>query len=927
MGYESKLAATTRYHDAPVALLKNIFPTRIIKKEIQDFPQGDATTVWITSEQQFDGLGRTIHLMDHRQVDGEVNAATSYEYDAGGNLRAVHVPDPQLDDGSRVAYRYTHDGLGRLLTFRRPDNTGVDLTYRPREKQVAEVTTDGSGSVTKGQYDAFGRLIAVHEKNDPDAPTPWAITGYAHDDHDRLRTVVDAENNWTYIDHDWAGNRTAITRGTRTWTYHYDLNGNIDAKTPPAPAGSDPAAYVTAYQHDPLDRVKLRTPATMGRTDAQMAELGIGKTSYTYDDGDNSVGRLSHVFLKPFGTVAYQYSADGLITREQRTVDVTSPSPVSASQTVEREFNAMGQQTLVRHDNGDWWRVRYDPRGLVKTIEWRQNPTTNSWRQVADYNRSIAGAPRVRRTQFNQRRRWSYDPLGRPTDDRVEVGETTFVPVTTRSYAFSDSGDLTAVTGTPSTVTATYTYDARHRLKTAQGPAGYAASFRYSDAGNVRRADVGWPGSSSTRAVTYEYGSAEPHAVDRLMRLPDPNGNAAVYAAFQYDMAGNMTRRIVTAGEQWKYEWDGESQLRQASRYTNEDAPACAIDCETYYYDQDGNRMLAFHPSTGVRFWFGNSETHFSPTGLVRKRYVHIADTGGPLARITNSSVIELQYSDALQNLMLSLGSSGEQVASFAYGSFGEIVSSTGADQHRRQFNGKEHDRVTGLRYYGARYYDPLTLRWNAGDPLSRFAPEVSLTSPQGHNLYHFSLNNPLRFFDPDGRNADDREQILALHRAFLRRQRAKQKKVIKVKKAKKKDIKEPPKKRGNAPIGKDGHPIELHHPKQTPKRVREESTRTKHRGKGNYKKNHKNTGRKRSKIDRKKSKSEHRNYWKNQWDLGAWDRMRTAPKITKKAAETAARLAKEYDKVIKKIACPKCDVTMKRLRQELAKMKKLHGK
>ncbi len=65
--------------------------------------------------------------------------------------------------------------------------------------------------------------------------------------------------------------------------------------------------------------------------------------------------------------------------------------------------------------------------------------------------------------------------------------------------------------------------------------------------------------------------------------------------------------------------------------------------------------------------------------------------------------------------------------------------------------------------------------------------------------------------------------------------------------------LKYKPKKRGDAPIGADGKPVELHHTDQDVgnKSPRDEMTMTDHRGKGNFKKNHPNTGQKPSAVDR----------------------------------------------------------------------------
>ena len=111
---------------------------------------------------------------------------------------------------------------------------------------------------------------------------------------------------------------------------------------------------------------------------------------------------------------------------------------------------------------------------------------------------------------------------------------------------------------------------------------------------------------------------------------------------------------------------------------------------------------------------------------------------------------MELQYADAQQNLMLSLDSH-ERDRTVPLRAFGEVVDAVGQADHRWQFNGKEHDTSTGLSYYGARYYDPVALQWNSADPLYSVAPGAGLDQPQRLNLYAFSINNPLRYYDSQG--------------------------------------------------------------------------------------------------------------------------------------------------------------------------------
>ena len=65
--------------------------------------------------------------------------------------------------------------------------------------------------------------------------------------------------------------------------------------------------------------------------------------------------------------------------------------------------------------------------------------------------------------------------------------------------------------------------------------------------------------------------------------------------------------------------------------------------------------------------------------------------------------------------------------------------------------NDKYVDEISDLAYYGARYYDRTSMTWTQADPLYRFAPDLSLTQPRRQMLYTMSLNNPLRYLDPDG--------------------------------------------------------------------------------------------------------------------------------------------------------------------------------
>jgi RHS repeat-associated protein len=65
------------------------------------------------------------------------------------------------------------------------------------------------------------------------------------------------------------------------------------------------------------------------------------------------------------------------------------------------------------------------------------------------------------------------------------------------------------------------------------------------------------------------------------------------------------------------------------------------------------------------------------------------------------------------------------------------------------------------LDYFGARYYASTQGRFTSVDP--GLIKLKHLLNPQKWNRYSYTLNNPLRFFDPDGM-----EEIEVIFRTFI---------------------------------------------------------------------------------------------------------------------------------------------------------------
>lgn len=70
-------------------------------------------------------------------------------------------------------------------------------------------------------------------------------------------------------------------------------------------------------------------------------------------------------------------------------------------------------------------------------------------------------------------------------------------------------------------------------------------------------------------------------------------------------------------------------------------------------------------------------------------------------------------------------------------------VGETGSEDYR--YTGK-HEDPSGLYYFGARYYDPMTGRFTTRDTVFG-----DMSDPQSQNRYVYCLNNPHKYTDPTG--------------------------------------------------------------------------------------------------------------------------------------------------------------------------------
>jgi RHS repeat-associated protein len=544
--------------------------------------------------------------------------------------------------------------------------------------------------------------------------------------------------------------------------------------------------YTTTIAYDDLDRPVSKVIGKRNLSPADLALFGSGTEKFTWDSGPNHKGYLRYwqAFAPGSSTAAITLDL-GNNNQGQRTVTTHTLNiagyPSLLRQVRQNFFLFGGVRNTVYGDTfGGSSRtvseMTYDARGLP--AQMRLFRTGEPHQTLAVQTRNVAGLVTKRRTNTTGampfvESNWTYDKLGRVASQVVQKGPgpTQVVRQDLTYFGNDNPKTLTHYLGT-TPKQFQYGYDLRHQLTSvASTTAGYfTANYSYGVDGRFTRATEAQtiaplPAGTEVkpRDVHYVYGGTDPEQATALTNV----SNGQTYASYTYDAAGNqITRTYPATNESWDYVYDGQDQLRRATRKRN----GVVQGSEEYWYDNDGQRIAvvkrnAAGTKTELIWFIGDTQAHYNGAGAVTHVYSHLS-MGTPVARVDRTgnatTAVEYQFHGLASNTIAAVDQNGTINASFSYAPFGEVIEATnaggaqsGTALHRRRLNDKYEDDLTALAYYGARFYDKRLIGWTQPDPLYIRLPDAAqLGSPRRASIYKFSLNNPLLYMDPDGLNS-----------------------------------------------------------------------------------------------------------------------------------------------------------------------------
>ena len=270
--------------------------------------------------------------------------------------------------------------------------------------------------------------------------------------------------------------------------------------------------------------------------------------------------------------------------------------------------------------------------------------------------------------------------------------------------------------------------------------------------------------------------------LNRLEKVTEPEGRETVYT---FDAAGNRKTEAITesgATVNKIYHYNDKNWL--------EEVEVLGAETIEYDYDEDGNQTEVRKVENGVTEV--RAEYKYDPLNRLIEAVTDTATVtyayNGEGRRVEKSTGQEtIYYLYEYDKVVLEVDGTGDQVARNLYGinllmrdvdedsyyyvynghadvtalidantgvveatyyydPFGNILESTGSVNNNITYAGYQYDEETELYYLNARMYDPKVARFlqedtYRGDP----------NDPLSLNLYAYSVNNPITYYDPTG--------------------------------------------------------------------------------------------------------------------------------------------------------------------------------
>jgi RHS repeat-associated protein len=328
------------------------------------------------------------------------------------------------------------------------------------------------------------------------------------------------------------------------------------------------------------------------------------------------------------------------------------------------------------------------------------------------------------------------------------------------AYTYDVNNRVTGVTK-PDGSTTTTVYDSKQRVastveRTASGTVITGFEYTYDDLSRIIEEKV----LANSTKMCYTYDSLS-RVTTRTIRKVSDNSLIST-ETFNYDAAGNLTdapdscfgyntnnRLVVFNGNTVSYDLDG-NMLSNGSLSCTYDSANRLISAggHTYTYNAEDVRIRNLCTDEDTTYTYDTngklSKLLCKTTGGVTTKYVY----GRGLIGEEVNSTFKTYHFDCRGSTIAITDASGNITETFAYDTYGKLLSRTGTSKVIFGYNGRDGVITddNGLYYMRARYYSPSMKRFINADVIAG-----AISNAITLNRFAYANGNPVSFVDPFG--------------------------------------------------------------------------------------------------------------------------------------------------------------------------------
>lgn len=460
----------------------------------------------------------------------------------------------------------------------------------------------------------------------------------------------------------------AVATPSRTYTYNYDVAGNLTSV-------KDPMNGKTEYTYlvnGPMKTVKDKNGSVVNivyYNDFSAREIiGCNKRiSLSYDTTTLTTYVTDHLSTGDNQVTKYQYQEhDGHHW-------LAKISGNCCGFNMSFAFDAQGNRTQETDASGNSYKYTYDSRGNVLTITNPLNQTI-TYTYTTDFNK-VASVTDYKGNLYT----FTYDNKGNLTKV-TEPGNQAY------SITYTAQGDILSATDANGKVY-NFTHDAAGNPASVTAPNGFYSAWQYDARGNLLSFT-----DARGNTETGEY-----DLLNRLTRIIDPLNRLV---EFTYDAEGNVTTVGNKNGEKSQLHYDASNRIvRFIDRMNN-----------SHHYGYDGMDNLVSWKNPLGNEWKIGYDSRNRPVSIqepLNRNHTVSYDANGNVSSATLANGKTVTYSYDAKNRLTGIDDNTGKVATFTYDandnvtgfSFGDGVSSTAQHDNRNRITKLTNTLGNGITY------------------------------------------------------------------------------------------------------------------------------------------------------------------------------------------------------------------------------------